>query len=131
MHWACALDIARQRHAAKNSADRLQGFLFRLVQERRHFLHVPGHQQKALAALGQATQFAAVVGCLAHGVAKEVQHLDNLIEQMPTTGGQARHVLEHDQAGRIVLPGLAHEPHAAQRQFIEGLVLGGKAQGLR
>ncbi|MOA10884.1 hypothetical protein D3C78_1307910 [compost metagenome] len=58
-----------------------------------------------------------------HGVAVEAEQAVDLIQQVPAPGGQAGHILEHDQRHRVVLPSLAHQPDAAQRQLVQGLVL--------
>ncbi|MDT4839392.1 hypothetical protein FQZ97_731820 [compost metagenome] len=50
---------------------------------------------------------------------------------MATTGGQARHVLEDDQRHWVVLPCLAHQPDAAQSQFVESLIFRRLAHLLR
>ncbi|MNF97825.1 hypothetical protein D3C84_806670 [compost metagenome] len=56
--------------------------------------------------------------CLCHGIAIEAEDLRDLIEQMTATGGQPWDVLENNEAGRVVSPCFAHEPHTAQGQFV-------------
>ncbi|MCY1361513.1 hypothetical protein D9M69_481810 [compost metagenome] len=131
VHWACEFHVTGQWHAAEDLADAPQAVCLWLIQEGRHLLDMTGHQQETLAALRQAGDFAAVMHSLRHGVAVMGEQFDDLVQQVPAASGQAWHVLEHDQADRVVLPGLEHQPDAAQGQLIEGLVLGGKAHRLR
>src|SRR5690606_27648098 len=49
------------------------------------------------------------------------------VQEMPAAGGQARDVLEDDQRHRVIRPGFAHQPDAAQGQLVERLVLRGLA----
>ncbi|KAG0773113.1 hypothetical protein G6F22_015156 [Rhizopus arrhizus] len=88
-------------------------------------------QQEPLAALGQAAQLAAIVRGLAHHIAVVTQQLDNLIEEVAPARGDARDILEQDDLDRVVLPGFEAQPDAAQRQFVECLVLGSKAARVR
>ena len=123
--------VARQQHAAKHVTHRAQRFPLGFVQQWRHLGHVPSDQEKALAALCQAAQLATVVRRLGRGVAVGAQQLGDLIEQGSAARGQARHVLEQHQLGRIVGPSFEHQPHAAQREPIQGLVLPSQALSLR
>ena len=115
--------IAGQQHALQHRAHGLQPFHGRLVEEGRHLLDVAGDEQEALAALGEPAQLATIVGGLGHGIAVGLQQLADAIEQGPAARADARHVLEDDQLGRILGEGLQHQPHAAQRQAVQGLVL--------
>ncbi|SQC69412.1 Uncharacterised protein [Pseudomonas aeruginosa] len=124
VHRARGLDVAGQRHTAEDVADGAQALLLRLVQEGWDLFDVPGHQQEALAALRQPSQLAAVVGGFGVGEAVVAKQLADLVEQVPATGCQAWDILEGDQRHRVIRPGLAHQPDAAQGQFVEGLVAG-------
>jgi hypothetical protein len=44
--------------------------------------------------------------------------------------GDARHVFEDDQLGRVILECFQRQPHAAQRQAVQGLVFVGEAECL-
>jgi hypothetical protein len=129
VHGACA-QVAGLEHAAQHVAHGAQRLAAGLVQERGHFFGVTGHQQEAAAALRKAADFAAVVRRLGHGVAIGAQQGHDLVQQVPATRGDARHVFENHQLGRVIAPGLQHQPHAAQRQAVEGLVLVGLALAL-
>ncbi len=87
MHRAGGIDITGKRHAAEDVADGAERFLLWLVQEGGHFLDVPRDKQEALARLGQAAQFAAVVSCFRHGVAEAAEQAVDLVQQVPAAAG--------------------------------------------
>ena len=131
VHWARRLDISRQRQATENVTDGAELALRRLVQERRNFLLVTRDEEEALPGLGEAAEFTAIMGRFRHGIAVAPKQGDDLLEKTTAPAGDARDVLEEDEFRRIVLEGFQGEPHAAQRESVQGLVFVREAQRFR
>ena len=103
VHRAAALDITRKGHPAEHVADGTQGPLRRLVEEGRHLCLVAGDKEESLPSLRQAAQLPAIMRRLCDGIAVMPQHRADPIEQVTPSTGDARHVLEDDQLGRVIL----------------------------
>lgn len=121
--------VARQRQRADDLADAAEPVLARSVDERRDRLHVARDQQRALAALREPADHPAIVRVEVDAVAVGAEQRDDLVEQPSSAREDARHVLEQHDRDRIVLVGFKREPHAAQREPVERLVLGGLRLG--
>ena len=87
-------------------------------------------QQEALAGLRKTPQPSAVVGGLRDDVAVGAQQAGDAVEELAAAIGDARHVLEQDQLGEIVLERFQHQEDAAQRQLVQRLILATLAFGL-
>ena len=131
MHRPSALDVAWKGHPAEDVPDGAKGTLGRLVQERRHLGLVARDKKEALPRLGQTSQLAAVMGRLSDGVAVVPEESADAIQERTASAGDARHVFEDDQLGRVILERLQRQPHAAQREAVQGLVFVGEAERLR
>jgi hypothetical protein len=130
MKRPAAPDVAGQRQPPQHVADGAQRPLRRLVEKGRHFGLVARDEQEPFAALSQAADNAAIMGRLGDRISVMPQQRADLVEQRTAARRDARHVLEHHQLGRVVLERLEHQPHAAQGQAIERLVLGQAAETL-
>ena len=70
------------------------------------------------------------MGCFRSGVAMVLQQRGDPVEQLAAACGDPWHILEQDQLGRVVRPGLEREPDTTQRQPVECLIFVGEAAGL-
>ena len=110
-------------HRADDLADRLHPLLGRLVQERRDLLRVPSDEQVAVAVLTQTAQLATVVREAIDLVAVPTQHGLEDVEQLAAPRLDARHVLQHDERGRVVLERFERQRDAVHHEAVERLVL--------
>ncbi len=85
---------------------------------------MPGDQEEALAALSEAAELAAVVCGFRDDVAVGLEQLDHLVEDGAAAGGDPRDVLPEPEVQRVVFPCLQGQPQPAERELIEGLILG-------
>ena len=72
--------VTGERQPADHFADAAHSVVARLVDEGRHFLHVPGDQQRSFARLGQPPDDTAVVGVQIDAVAVGPQECADLVE---------------------------------------------------
>ena len=131
VHRPSALDVAWQGHPAEDVANGAEGPLGWFVEEGRHLGLVTGDEEEPLTRLSEAAQFSAIMGRLGDGIAIVPEERADAVEKRAAAAGDARHVFEDDQLGRVILEGFQRQPHAAQRQAVQSLVFVGEAECLR
>src|SRR5689334_13966285 len=89
------------------------------------------YQQKAFPRLTQSSEFPTVVLALHCRISIAIEQCNHLIEQVPSSGLDARDVFQQEELRWIITECFQHQPKAPEGKPVQCLVFRGEAQFLR